>query len=677
MKIIGALLENQAYRLILLSFLMLFIELTLIRWVGSNVYYLFFFSNFILLASFLGMGIGFLRTNNSVNWFRYSPIIFALIIFFCYMNSYQYHATVNPLTDNLDYSAAYFKKNLYPVWLTLPIIFCVVVFLMSSIAGETARLFQRFEPLMAYRLEVLGSLIGIIVFSLLSLLQMSPVAWGSIIILLYIPLLVDELDSKHYGMMCVQIIMLIAMLVTFMVEASTFQHYWSSYYKIEVQEYAGNRYVVNVNGLAQQVIESVEQRKKVKPFYLVPYKQIQRKLENVLVIGAGTGGDVALALAQGAKHVDAVEIDSMLYQLGRKFNPNHPYHDPRVQVYIDDGRAFLQQNKKKYDMIIFALTDSLSLIPGQSSLRLENYLYTMEGLTTASQHLKEGGMFTIYNYYGLRWLVDRLANTLTKIYQHIPCVTTYSAKDYWATVLSISNSSTPLYCEAKWQSSGQSYETPITDNHPFMYLKENTIPTIYVFTLLLVLLASMGSIKLIGISYRSLGNNLPLFLMGCAFLLLETKNVINFALFFGTTWFVNALVFLGILLTVYLSIEITRLYSIRYRLLCYIGLVLSLLLAWFIPNAWLLSLSLLPRCLIAIALAFAPILMANLLFADQFRKTTHSTEAFGANLLGAVLGGLLEYSSLIIGYQNLFLLIIAIYIIAIALMYPRYTVILE
>jgi spermidine synthase len=86
-------------------------------------------------------------------------------------------------------------------------------------------------------------------------------------------------------------------------------------------------------------------------------------LGNVLIIGAGTGDDVANALLKGARHIDAVEIDPRLHQLGRQLNPDHPYQDPRVSVHINDGRAFLERTHTKYDMILFALPDSLTLAP--------------------------------------------------------------------------------------------------------------------------------------------------------------------------------------------------------------------------------------------------------------------------------------------------------------------------
>ena len=47
-----------------------------------------------------------------------------------------------------------------------------------------------------------------------------------------------------------------------------------------------------------------------------------------------------------------------------------------------------------------------------------------------------------------------------------------------------------------------------------------------------------------------------LFLLGAAFLLLETRAITMFALLFGTTWLVNALVFTGVLLAVLLAFQV-------------------------------------------------------------------------------------------------------------------------
>ncbi len=151
---------------------------------------------------------------------------------------------------------------------------------------------------------------------------------------------------------------------------------WSPYYKISVfdAKTAGVK-ALNVNGIPHQLIESTAQRRAREPVYFLPYRRVlSNPLRNVLIIGAGNGADVAIALAAGAKHVDAVEIDPRIYQIGRELNPDHPYQNPRVTIHINDGRAYLQQSRSTYDLILFALPDSLVLVAGQSSLRLESVL---------------------------------------------------------------------------------------------------------------------------------------------------------------------------------------------------------------------------------------------------------------------------------------------------------------
>jgi hypothetical protein len=162
---------------------------------------------------------------------------------------------------------------------------------------------------------------------------------------------------------------------------------------------------------------------------------------------------------------------------------------------------------------------------------------------------------------------------------------------------------------------------------------------------------------------------LDLFFMGAAFLLLETKNVVQFALLFGTTWFVNALVFFGILLAVLGAVEVARRIRFREPTLLYAALFASLLLAWAIQPQTLLSLGAPLRFAAAVSLAFAPVFLANLVFAQRFRDVGSSTVAFATNLLGAMVGGVLEYSSLLLGYRNLLVVVALIY--GLALLFGR------
>jgi hypothetical protein len=145
---------------------------------------------------------------------------------------------------------------------------------------------------------------------------------------------------------------------------------------------------------------------------------------------------------------------------------------------------------------------------------------------------------------------------------------------------------------------------------------------------------------------------------------LETKSVVQFALLFGTTWFVNALVFAGVLLTILAAIEVERRTRIRRPALLFSLLFVGLLVAGLVPASWLLELSTAPRFLAASALAFLPVFIANLVFAERFRDTVDPTTAFGANLLGAMLGGVLEYLSLITGYRGLLVIAAILYALA-------------
>lgn len=638
------------WRLILLSFLMLFVELALIRWLGSNVLYLSYFSNFVLLGSFLGIGIGFLRGKSETDLFSWSAIALAALVAFTMI----YPVEVDRSGSDLIYFGATNAATGLPMWLTLPVIFLLVAFVMAAIAQGVARTFALFKPLDAYRLDILGSLAGIATFSLLAFLGAPPLVWGLVVSALFIVL---------YGR-SVRVLQLVALAgIVVLLGHETFKpgNSWSPYYKISIINAAPAVELLNVNGIPHQVIEPMTRRRRLEPVYFMPYQRVRaNRLRNVLIIGAGNGSDVAIALAAGAKHVDAVEIDPGIFKIGRAMNPDRPYNDPRVTVHINDGRAFLQQTKSRYDLILLALPDSLVLVSGQSSLRLESYLFTLQAMSAARAHLNPGGSFGMYNFYRYDWLIDRLAGTLQTVYGHAPCVDSVGNYGRFA-LLMISADPRAVQCRTTWSPAARAIPAPVDDDHPFVYLETRSIPTLYLITIAGILLVSLVSIRFSAGSLRSMGTYADLFFMGAAFLLLETKNVVQFALLFGTTWFVNALVFFGILLSVYAAIELARRVRVRSAGLLYAALFAALVVAWAIPPESLLTLGFVPRLAAAICLAFAPIFLANLVFAERFRDVGSSTVAFGANLLGAMVGGILEYSSLVLGYRSLLIVIAVLY----------------
>jgi hypothetical protein len=631
---------------------MLFVELALIRWVGSNIVYLSYFSNFVLLGSFLGIGVGFLRANAKTDLFRWAPVGLAFLVGFTYIFPVQIECAGRQII--------YFgcSPSGLPIWLTLPFIFLAVATVMASIAQGVSRAFVAFAPLDAYRLDIVGSLAGIVVFSTLAFLGAPPLGWGLFVVAAFVVLSWRDLRL-------VQIVSLVA--IAFLLGKESFQpgEFWSPYYRISVFPVSPGLVSLDVNGIPHQMIESIADRKKNEPIYFLPYRRIvHNPLDNVLIVGAGNGGDVALARSFGAKHVDAVEIDPRILEIGKRMNPNHAYQDDRVTIHNDDGRAFLEKTHDKYDLILFALPDSLALVSGQSSLRLESYLFTIEAMRSARAHLKSGGAYGMYNYYRQPWLRDRLAHTLDVAYGHPPCVDESSGQAGTFSLLIVGLEAGDVRCATTWDPAARSIPEPADDDHPFLYLRAREIPQLYLIAVASILLTSLLVIRVAAGPLGQMRGYLDLFFMGAAFMLLETKNVVQFALLFGTTWFVNALVFFGVLASVLLSIEGARHIRVKRPGLLYVALFASLAVAWAIDPDRLLGLEFPVRFVAATVLAFAPIFLANLIFAERFRASSASSIAFGANLLGAMFGGVLEYGSLVFGYRSLLPLIAAIYAIA-------------
>jgi len=395
-----------------------------------------------------------------------------------------------------------------------------------------------------------------------------------------------------------------------------------------------------------------------KAFYFYPYRHVTKaSLGNVLIIGSGTGNDAAVALSEGARHVDTVEIDPLLVQLGH-LHPNHPYASPRLTAHVDDGRAYLQDTSKHYNLILFALPDSLTALAGQSAIRLESYLLTMQSLEAVRDHLAPGGTFAMYNYYA-PFLENRYASTIEEAFGRTPCAEVGPPLGgRRLAVLTVHPAGPVANCASFWHGGRIA---PSTDDHPFPYLPGNAIPRQYLWMLAAIFAASLLLVRIGGGSFSRMRNYVDLAFMGAAFLLLETKNIVQFALLFGTTWLVNSLVFAGVLLAVYLAVETASHVRLPRPAVLYAALIASLAVTWVVPQESLVGLPIVARFFAGSALAFAPIYLANLIFAQRFSDVATSGDAFAANLLGAMVGGALEYVALITGYRFLLIVIGVLY----------------
>src|SRR5579872_4620844 len=609
--------QGGAPRLWLLSTLLLFVELALIRWTAANNVHVGTIPNFVLLASFLGIGLGFLLAGSRFDLLRPAPVVLGVLVAFCLVFPAQLKSLrgPNPFTGFAGLPAL-------PQQVSLPIVFALSAIVLAGIGQGMARVFSTFRPLDAYRIDILGSICGIVLFSLLSLLGLPPAIWGVLAAAGLLAVIIRK-SWWHYLAAAAIVAMLIA-------ESLSPNDTWSPYYKITtVHHQATNSLSVWGNGIPYQTLYPLPLLHRLEPFYFFPYRHVSKAhLSQVLVIGAGTGNDVGVALSQ---------------------------------------RACLESSSGKCTLSIYARPDSLTAVGGQSApVGLENYLLTENALESARQHLASGGTFVMYNYYQ-PFLLARYATTVTQVFGHRPCVELGdSLSGRQQAVLTVNRSSPATNCATYWHGRAVA---PVTDDRPFPYLPTPSIPGIYLWIIGLVFAASLISVRVVAGPLKAVGRYFDLFWMGAAFLLLESKSVVQFALLFGTTWYVNSLVFGGVLVSVYLAVELARHVRLPRPLILYAALVVTLAVAWIVPNSSLLALPAVPRFLAATAMAFAPIFLANLVFAQRFADVAASTTAFGANLLGAIAGGLLEYISLITGFR--FLLIVVAVLYGLAMVFGR------
>jgi len=647
-------------RLVFASFLLLFVELALIRWTEANNVYLASATNLVLLASFLGIGLGFLNARSRRDFLRWTPVVLLAIVAFVL----AFPVVLASLNGPHPYRGLGGAPAL-PRPVSLGVIFLLSVAVMAGIGQGVARLFVSFRPLRAYRLDVLGSIAGIGMFSLLSFLDLPPVAWGAVAGAGLLVMLARRDASPRWrapgGVQLWQWAAVAGVVALLGLESATPDQPWSPYYKL-TYAWSGSKtpaLYVTANNIPYQAARSLAVMREQKQFYFYPYRHVsQASLRNVLIIGAGTGNDVAVALSEHARHVDAVDIDPVLLQIGREQHPNHPYSSPRVTTHVADGREYLQDTRARYNLILFALPDSLTALAGQSNLRLESYLLTEQSVRQARAHLAPGGTFAMYNYYA-PFLLARYATTVETAFHKRPCVEVGPPLGgRRLAVITVRASGTVPHCTTFWNGT---HVAPATDDHPFPYLAGYSIPAQYLWMLGAILAAAVIGVITVGGRPRRMASYVDLACMGAAFMLLETKNIVGFALLFGATWFVNSLVFAAVLAAVYLAVETASRVRLPPPPALYLALAAALALAWAIPGDLLLTLPVIPRFLAGGALAFAPVFLANLIFAQRFAGTQASATAFAANLLGAMVGGTLEYLALVTGYRFLIIVIAILY----------------
>jgi SAM-dependent methyltransferase len=672
-------------RLFALSFAALFLELMVIRWVPAVVRFVAYYSNLMLISSFLGLGLGAMAARRRWNLFAWFPPLLLLNVGTLYFCRQIVHMPAPGAEARFGQGDGFLLN-----YVVLIGVFILNTAVFVPFGQQIGRLFRQLQPLRAYALDLGGSLCGTIVFGLFSLYHFSPSIGVTAIAVIYL-----AIYRRHW---VVNSLLLAAaiLVIPLSVERGAI---WSPYYYVAIHPFDAKAaavsepppdlrtmrdppmYVVSVNTDFYQWDETLDLprytltpqdshyvRDILVPEYLFPYR-LHPSAKKVCVVGAGGGLDVQAALMSGAEHVDAVEIDPTLIDISRRFNASGVYDDPRVQIHINDARAYFQSAQGGFDMVVFGLLDSQALFSYSNNIRLDGYIYTVQSIRKAYSLLKPDGMLCISFVYARKWLVFKLVELLQEATGREPVVYVGNGRCILGVARNLDPDAQPTVIAGYHRVIGEPPAVDLpTDDWPYLYLSQRTIPSDYLIVAGSLLALSAGVVITLWLTDRGNRDGAKVgfmgahfLLLGLAFLLLETKSIGDCSLYFGTTWFVTMVVVSGVLLMVLLA----NAFAMRLRkmsLWLYLPLLLSLVFLYFVPRDTILGLPFTSRLLWTVFIVPLPIFFAGLIFSTTFRDGGDASTLLSANLIGATIGGFLEYLAMAIGTRDLLLIVGAAYI---------------
>ncbi len=411
--------------------------------------------------------------------------------------------------------------------------------------------------------------------------------------------------------------------------------------------------------------------------YVYPYRIVGRH-DRVLIVGAGAGNDAAAALHAGATYVHAVEIDPVIYAWGRERHPNHPYTSPKVDVTIDDARAFFRRHEGRYDIVWFGLLDSHTTPSAYTNVRLDHFIYTRESFADMKRLLAPDGVVVLFFAAQTAWITDRLAGLLAETFGARPLTAVFHPPSPclgWGGVMLIAGSPEALRRVAERAAAAGPLDPPLmtsvplawptkltSDDWPYLYLLGPSIPTYHLVVAITALLIGLALRRRLFRPGEAL--EMPMLLLGAGFMLLEVAGVSRAALLYGTTWTVNAYVVAAILAMTLLANYIASRLRVNPVGWPFAGLAIAIVALALVPISWLAELPIAARIAVGGAFLALPVLFSGLIFVTLWARSPRKDLAIGSNLLGALAGGIASILTMLVGFRALTFLTLAVYLMA-------------
>lgn len=651
----------------------LFTELMIIR-VHASYFQLFaYFKNISLLSCFLGLGVGYAKADRPVATPLVLPMLSAQVVLM-YLLRYSFLSGIlqNPVSEQVTLGLAQAHTL---VTMILAYLFLSVVFLLNAVAfiplGQLASRIMSLRPkLEAYGWNLVGSLAGIAAFSFLAYAWTGPIVWFAVTAL--------ATGVFLYGRPRTALLSAVATVVVLTVLSLPIRkdsiEVYSPYQVLTMTFNAGKPPTLRVcNVYFQRMLDMRKEARardaKMERYhhhYSLPY-ELKKAPKDVLIVGSGTGNDVATAVRKGAGRIDAVEIDPAIIAFGRRLHPEAPYSSPRVTVHATDAREFIRSTKKRYDMIVYGVLDSHTLLSGRAGVRLDSYVYTVEAIREARAKLKAGGVICL-SFCLLGEEMGRKIYLMMKeaFGGRAPEVffTGYDSASYFFVI-----GNEPLPAGRTYPSfvrktdrfaNFKKHVDVSTDDWPFLYMHRRTYPLSYLLMLVVLLAVTFLFIRkrLPGIRQ---GFSWPCFFLGAGFMLIETKGITELALAYGSTWMVTSVVIAAVLTMAFLANAVVRSYGAPRPVITYGLLILSVVAGMAFTSSSLAKMTGLGFRLLMTSVLTLPLFFSGFAFSSELKGAPTVAVALSSNLLGSMLGGLVEYNSMYFGFRFLYYAAAAMY----------------